>query len=177
MEVRFWPRAFWSLKARLVLFFIISCVVSIRKKKSMKSGCRILKSGIPPTHGKQDSVKETMPLCLSPTYLGIWPQRIICSLSECSSPGIDKKLQPSYSQETLVKWLAAKQTPCSLCNSKCIPATGRSPVFTVTFGKLSAIRSFIEQCLDNEHNNINKLIISMLIRKTSLHLQTTSISV
>lgn len=26
------PRAFWSVEARLVLFFIISCVVSIRKK-------------------------------------------------------------------------------------------------------------------------------------------------
>lgn len=33
MEVKFWPRAFQGLEARLVLFFIISCVVSIRKKK------------------------------------------------------------------------------------------------------------------------------------------------
>lgn len=52
------------MEARLVLCFIISRVVLIRrkKKKKRKSGHGILKSGIPPTHGKQDSVKETMPL-------------------------------------------------------------------------------------------------------------------
>lgn len=37
IEVKFWPRTFQGLEARLVLFFIISCVVSIRKKKNLWS--------------------------------------------------------------------------------------------------------------------------------------------
>lgn len=137
-EVTFWPWAFWIMEAKLALFFIISCVVLIRKreiyevwtrnsqvwnsshtwKTSLGQGNNVL---VFVTHTFGDPTTEKNLLFIRVLLTWDW------------SAAVTEPQSRDASQVT-VTIKGRKKTTLALCNWKCILGPGRSPPFAVMFG-------------------------------------------